>query len=107
MRIRLGTRLYAAIKNNNGKKDFSVNELVGCDMPTLKRHLESKFSDGMTWDNYGSVWHVDHIVPCAVFDLSEAEQARECFHFTNLQPMFAEENMRKHARLHVCIHGKK
>ena len=52
----------------------------------------------MNWDNYG-VWHLDHIIPCARFDLSDPEQQKICFHYTNLQPMWGEDNMRKGAKL--------
>ncbi len=48
----------------------------------------------MTWDNYGE-WHIDHIKPCALFDFTKEEQQRECFHYTNLQPLWAKDNMRK------------
>lgn len=58
-------------------------------------HLESLFKTGMSWENYGPVWHVDHIKPCALFDLTDPEQQRICFHWTNLQPLFALDNMRK------------
>ena len=49
----------------------------------------------MSWNNYGK-WHVDHIRPCIDFDLSKPEEQQKCFHYTNLQPLWAEENMRKH-----------
>lgn len=49
----------------------------------------------MTWENYGPVWHVDHIRPCASFDLQDPAQQRECFNFKNLQPLFAKENLKK------------
>ena len=59
-------------------------------------HLEAQFKPGMTWDNYGlKGWHVDHIRPCASFDLRDPEQQRRCFHYTNLQPLWAEENLKK------------
>jgi hypothetical protein len=49
----------------------------------------------MTWDNYGPVWHVDHKRPCASFDFSDPVQQRLCWHWTNLQPLFAAENLSK------------
>jgi len=69
-------------------------DMIGCSGVELKSYLESKFKEGMTWDNYGE-WHVDHIRPCASFDLSDAEQQKKCFHYTNLQPLWKEDNLRK------------
>lgn len=74
----------------------SLKELVGCDHETLKVHLESLFQEGMSWENYGKHgWHVDHIKPCIAFDLTNKAQAMQCFHFTNLQPLWASENWSK------------
>lgn len=89
-RIRLG------IKNGFGKKVCSTRELLGCDWDTVRKHLESLFQEGMTWENHGMFgWHIDHIRPCASFDLSDPEQQKQCFHYTNLQPLWAEDNLRK------------
>jgi hypothetical protein len=71
-------------------------ELIGCSIDKLWNHLESKFESWMTKENYG-LWHVDHIIACAKFDLTRPEQQRTCFHYTNLQPLEAIENMRKGA----------
>jgi hypothetical protein len=71
---------------------------LGCSGKDLMLYLESKFEPGMSWENYGSVWHVDHIVPCSVFDLSRPDHQTACFHFSNLQPLFAVENIRKGAK---------
>jgi hypothetical protein len=90
------TRLWQALKKL--KKSDSTMKLTGCTLEQLKKHIESKFKDRMSWDNYG-VWHVDHIIPCAQFDLSDPEQQRICFHYTNLQPMWGEDNLKKGARL--------
>ena len=81
----------------NQKSDTTM-KLTGCTLEKLKKHLENKFEDGMDWNNYG-VWHVDHIIPCAKFDLSNPGQQQICFHYTNLQPMWGEKNMQKGARL--------
>ena len=85
-------RLYQAIKGKN--KSASTKKLIGCSIKHLLQHLESQFQEGMTWDNYGE-WHVDHIKPCALFDFTKEEDQRECFHYTNLQPLWAEDNLRK------------
>lgn len=68
------------------KKQISF---LGCTAKELKFHLESKFLPTMTWENYGKLWHIDHIIPCAHFDLTKEEDQKKCFHYTNLQPLFA------------------
>lgn len=71
-------------------------ELLGCDINFLRGHLESKFQKGMTWENYNHKgWHMDHIIPCAVFDMTNEEEQRVCFHYTNLQPLWAKDNISK------------
>ena len=79
--------------NGNPKLSTSMN-LVGCSIDELKHHLETRFYKGMTWENYGK-WHVDHIKPCASFDLSKPEEQKLCFHYTNLQPLWAVDNLIK------------
>ena len=82
------------------QKAASTRELVGIDWAGLVAHLEAQFLLGMSWDNYGyETWHVDHIRPCASFDLTDPEQQRQCFHYTNLQPLWAKDNLSKSARL--------
>jgi hypothetical protein len=81
-----------------GWKSAPTMELVGCDMECLRDWLECQFQPGMDWDNYGPVWHLDHIRPCASFNLDDPAQQRECFNFTNFQPLFGPENISKGAR---------
>jgi hypothetical protein len=72
---------------------------LGCSIPDLIARLESMFKDGMTWDNYGRIgWHIDHIKPMAMFDLSKESEQRKACHYTNLQPLWALENSAKGAR---------
>jgi hypothetical protein len=68
--------------------------LLGCTLEFLKGYLEAQFVEGMTWDNYGE-WHIDHIIPCADFDLSNPVAQETCFHYSNLQPLWAEDNLKK------------
>jgi hypothetical protein len=79
-------------------KDAPTIELLGCSIEQLKQHLISKFKPGMSWRNYGK-WHVDHIRPCASFDLSKPAEQRKCFHYTNLQPLWAGDNLRKGSKV--------
>jgi hypothetical protein len=92
----LRVRIWTVLKKQ--KKSNSTLKLTGCTLEFLRAYLESKFEDGMSWDNYG-VWHIDHIIPCAKFDMSDPEQQKICFHYTNLQPMWGEHNIKKGARL--------
>ena len=89
---RIRTRVGKFIRH---KKCAPTSTLTGCSWHMLRDWLESKFKRGMTWDNYGKVWHIDHIMPCASFDLTKPDQQRACFHYSNLQPMFAVENIKK------------
>jgi hypothetical protein len=71
-------------------------ELLGCTIQELKIHLESQFEEGMSWENYSKAgWHVDHIRPCASFDLTDPTQQKQCFHYSNLQPLWAKDNLSK------------
>jgi hypothetical protein len=71
------------------------NNLTGCSTRQLADHLESTFKRGMTWDNYGTRWHVDHILPCASFDHTDPKQVAQCWHWTNLRALDAQKNMDK------------
>lgn len=95
---RLRSRLWHALDYLNAKKAEKTTDLVGCSVPELKAYLESKFMDGMSWANK-SEWHIDHIVPCASFDLKDPEQQKKCFHYTNLQPLWGKDNQAKGDKL--------
>lgn len=103
LRKALRQRIYSCLLGMKSKKTM---ELIGCDMAALKIHLESLFQEGMTWENYGNPngdhsdgWHVDHIKPCASFDLQDLNQQKECFHYTNLQPLWGRDNIAKGSKL--------
>lgn len=92
IKCNLGTRIWWSLKNNSKSK--STMKLLGCTIEQLKQHLEEQFTEGMSWDNYGK-WHVDHIKPCILFNLSEPEEQSKCFHWSNLQPLWAVDNLEK------------
>ncbi len=93
-------RIREDFKNNNGTKAHKTKELLGCSIREAKEHLEKQFKEGMTWGNHGtSGWHIDHIIPCASFDLTDHEQQKKCFHYTNLQPLWAKENISKGSKI--------
>lgn len=90
----LRNRLNRAIKGNY-KAGSAVRDL-GCSVDDFKQHLESKFQPGMSWDNYGRKgWHIDHIVPLNAFDLTDHEQFKRACHHSNLQPLWAKDNILK------------
>jgi len=92
LRVRINIALKHSIKS------LSTMFLIGCEIDYLMYCLQCKFKKGMNWNNYGygkGKWVIDHIIPCANFDLSDPKQQKECFHYTNLQPLWWEENMRK------------
>lgn len=92
----LRTRIRKALKLEI--KSANTIELLGCPIQDLTKHLESKFTEGMTWENYGK-WHIDHIRPCASFNLEDPEEQKRCFHWTNLQPLWARDNIVKGSRV--------
>jgi hypothetical protein len=82
----LRLRLYNALKLN--LKTKSAIKLIGCTIDTFKQYLESKFKPEMNWNNHGDIWEIDHIKPCDSFNLTDIEQQKQCFHYTNTQPLF-------------------
>jgi hypothetical protein len=96
LRVILRARLRAAVKY--GLKSGSAVGDLGCTVDEFKKYLESKFQPGMTWDNHGRKgWHIDHIKPLAAFDLAKREQVTQACHYTNLQPLWWQDNVKKAA----------
>ena len=93
----LRERLRVALQNNS--KGTKTKDMLGCSIEEFKQYLESKFTKGMDWSNYGRKgWHIDHIRPCISFDMSDPEQPKQCFHYTNLQPLWWEDNLKKYSK---------
>lgn len=88
-------RIRISLKKHNE----SSAHLIGCPMEQFKEWLEFNFDENMTWENYGSYWHMDHLWPCASFDLYNKEQRFECFNWTNVVPMEGVENLKKHSKI--------
>ena len=97
LRKRLRGRLQKALKGIIKSK--RTMELLGVPhLDFLKAWLQSQFKEGMTWENR-HLWHIDHIIPCSSFDLTKPEEQAKCFHYTNLQPLWASENLSKGNRI--------
>ena len=86
-------RIRGALKNNS--KGSSSLRLLGMEIREYRIYLQGQFRDGMSWDNQGTVWHIDHIRPCAKFDLMDHEQQKDCFNWSNTQPLLVKENLKK------------
>lgn len=91
----LRNRLNRVVKRGQGKKAGSAIRDLGCTLPELREHIASQFANGMSWENWGPVWQLDHVRPLDSFDLSVTEQFLMAFHYTNLQPLLAEDNRAK------------
>jgi hypothetical protein len=94
LRTRLCVALMGGYKRGSAVKD------LGCSVSELILWLEFRFRDGMAWENYGTLWEIDHKKPLSSFDLIDTEQFKEACHYTNLQPLLIEENRSKGAS--VC-----
>lgn len=95
LRVTLARRIGMAFKHNY--KSATTMELVGCSIAEAKKCIESQFAEGMSWQNWGE-WHIDHKIPFAAFDLSVPENQRKVCHYTNLQPLWAKDNLKKGAK---------
>jgi len=101
LRERLSGRMRVALNSSiKQRKIHSSLEYLGCSIDELKEYIEKKFKPGMTWQNRAQ-WQIDHIRPCASFDLQDEKQQYECFHYSNLQPLWSEENRVKGSKFNV------
>jgi len=91
LQVKISNRFHRCVKDLG---QYGFVEVLGCSLEELRVHLEASFQAGMSWDNYGK-WHIDHMRPISSFDLSDPVQVRECFRYTNLQALWAIDNLRK------------
>lgn len=100
------TRICKALKSHS----LRSIKLIDCDISFLKEWLQSNFTDKMTFANHGSYWHIDHVIPCSHFNLSNEDEIKDCFRWTNLQPLEASKNISKQDtldKIEVIHHYKK
>lgn len=93
LRDNLRSRVHIALKKRQ-KAGSAVRDL-GCSIPELVKYLESKFTSGMVWENWGTIWQLDHVIPLSAFDLTDPKQFRRACHFSNLQPLLKTDNLKK------------
>lgn len=105
-------RLRTALKEQSASKYASFDKFLGCTVEEFKAHLESKWLPGMSWDNYGAwvngeepKWNIDHMHPCAAFDLTRIENQKICFHYSNMRPLWGNDNYAKGDKTIDCPWG--
>lgn len=90
------SRLRSYLRRKGLNKNNETMELVGCSKKFLREHLEKQFKPGMNWSNHSlRGWHIDHIRPLSKFDCTDPEELKKAFHYSNLQPLWAKENLKK------------
>ena len=87
--------LHFHLKKNNEYKNKHTIEYLGCSIDEYRKYLENKFTPEMSWENYGTYWEIDHIKPISSFNLNNPEELTKCFHYTNTQPLYWEDNLKK------------
>lgn len=97
MELNLRQRVRMALKAQGARKTGKTFDLVGMSGKELRSHLEGQFKDGMSWENYGK-WHIDHKRPCASFNLIDPAEQKLAFHYSNLQPLWAKDNLVKSSK---------
>ena len=100
LRLAVRSRISTEFKKHKiksiGRNTNRLLSLIGCSFDVMLNHIEQQWVEGMSWDNHGiRGWHVDHIKPCASFDLTCPEQLAQCFHYTNMQPLWWRDNLKK------------
>jgi hypothetical protein len=89
----LRSRMHAALKAKRITKTERSIELLGCTIDEFRAHIEKQWLPGMTWENHTyKGWHIDHIKPVNTFDFTDLEQQKQCFHYTNLRPLWGKDN---------------
>ena len=96
----LRNRLWKVLRPKTIINSESAINLLGCTIKEFRKYFELQFADGMNWDRYlnGEI-HIDHVRPCASYNLTDPEQQRQCFHYTNLQPLWARDNYSKGSKV--------
>jgi hypothetical protein len=97
---RLRARIKTASRKAGATKSAGTMILSGCSAVDLRKWLEMQFVEGMNWENR-STWHIDHVIPCSAFNLSDSEQQAVAFHYTNLRPVWSTQNLQKSDKVPV------
>ena len=103
---RMQTRIYFAVKSQNTKKTTKTIELLGCNLEFFQKYLKENLRLNLRYEDYGKTWHIHHKKACFRFDLTDPEQQKQCFHYTNLIPMEIKQH-RKITAFDLKMHRKK
>ena len=98
-------RLRDFIRAGRAYQVLRYHQMIGCTTKQLMEHIEAQFTDGMNWGNYGK-WHIDHLRPCASFDLTDQLEAEQCFHYSNLRPLWSSDNLAKSSMMAGIIYRR-
>lgn len=93
IKVNIRSRIYIAL--NGGNKSKKTLDILGCEIEYFKKYLEDQFFPEMSWENYGLIWEIDHIIPCVRFNLKNEDELLKCFHFSNHQPLFITTDIAK------------
>lgn len=94
----LSASIAIQVRSGGARKGSSTHDLLGCSIIDFRRHIESLWLPEMSWSNWGrrrGCWHLDHKRPVSSFDLTDLNQQKACFHYSNYQPLWAPDNIRK------------
>lgn len=97
LRVNITNRMKSVMKGK--RKCNKTLYLLGCTLEFLNKWLSYQFTSGMSFDNHGSVWHIDHVIPCSIFNLENEDHQRLCFNWKNLRPMLARDNLIKNNKI--------
>ena len=95
LETRLRNRVYMAFTSQSEPKKQRTWKYIGCKPYFFKDWIEFQLYDGMTMNNYGTLWHIDHVIPCSSFDLRDDEEAKKCFNWSNCRPYLCKKNLTK------------
>jgi hypothetical protein len=98
VRNSLNKRIVESLSAHRSYKTNKTVIYLGCDIPYFRKWIEFLFKEGMTWENYGQ-WHLDHVTPCASFNLTIEEEIKHCFSWKNIQPLWAKDNQSKNDKI--------
>lgn len=101
LEVRLRSRIYTAFTVQNKSKNDRTWKYINCSPTFFQEWINFQLYDGMTIENYGKVWHIDHVVPCSKFDLSKKEDIEKCFCWKNLRPLLAKKNRNKYDKINT------